>query len=247
MTSLYLSIYLLNIKIYMMLLKVRMMKQLRVYFVLMVIAALTGCVGNNFHIAENRDVEIGVLLRKQFTQDVCQKRRYRHVHVLLDGNEIMGYNTGVKPRPAFIKYLLTYIPGEVRNYHDLLGIREHYIKADVAQNVTYDGEDGYKIVTDWVKIKVSREQAEKLRHSWYEMKKNPPDFRLWGDNCATRLSQNFAEAGILPHGLPGFDTPESVLKLLKKYYPDLEMETGYFGIDENRQITFIPLGNVCAE
>ena len=222
------------------------MKKTQILILPLLLLLLAGCARQNFHIAQERDVEIGILLRKQFTRDICQQRRYRHIHVLLDGNEIMGYNTGVQPRPAFIKYLLLHIPGEVRDYQDLQGIREHYIKADVAQNTPYHDEEGYKMVTDWVTIKVSRQQADKLREAWYDMKKNPPKFRLWGDNCATRLAENFARAGILPSGLPGFDRPESVLQLLQRYYPDMTLRSGYFGIDRNRRITFIPLTEDCA-
>ena len=221
------------------------MKSLQIITLTFFLLLIPGCSPRNFQIANQRDVEIGILLRKQFTRDICEQRRYRHIHVLLDGNEIMGYNTGVQPRPAFIKYLLLHIPGEVRNYYDLQGIREHYIKAEIARDTDYHGEKGYKMVTDWVTIKVSRQQADKLRQAWYEMKKNPPKFRLWGDNCATRLAENFARAGILPCGLPGFDRPESVLQLLRRYYPDLTLRTGYFGIDENREITFIPLTKDC--
>ncbi len=216
-------------------------------YCLLLLLILCGCGGANFQVAADRDVEIGILLRKQFTQNVCESRRYRHIHVLLDGNEIMGYNTGVQPRPAFLVYLLTHIPGEVRGYDQLIGIREHYIKAEVAMGTEYHGEPGYKIVTDWVTFKVSREQADKLRQAWYEMQKNPPAFRLWGDNCASRLAENFVKAGILPPGLPGFDTPEAVYKQICKYYPDCTFRSGYFGIDAQRQITFIPLSTVCAE
>ncbi len=220
----------------------------RVTLTLLLILTLlsTGCTRHDFSIAQDRDVEIGVLLRKQFTTDVCDRRIYRHIHILLDGNEIMGYNLGVQPRPMFITYLLTHIHGEVRNYQDLIGIREHYINADVARDTTYHGKPGNKMVTDWVRFKVSREQADKLREAWYEMRRNPPEFRLWGDNCASRLAENFVKAGILPPGLPGFDRPEAVLKQLEKYYPDLTMVTGYFGIDAEHNITFIPLANDCS-
>ncbi len=217
---------------------------LSLIFFLLVLS--TGCTRQDFNIADNRDVEIGVLLRKQFTTDICEHRIYRHIHILLDGNEIMGYNTGVQPRPMFITYLLTHIPGEVRNYQDLIGIREHYINADVARDTVYHGKPGYRMVTDWVRFKVSREQADRLRAAWYEMRQNPPQFRLWGDNCASRLAENFVAAGILPPGLPGFDRPEAVLKQLRKYYPDLTLDTGYFGIDAEHNITFIPLDKECS-
>ena len=223
------------------------MKYYIVLFFILTVCIVGGCAKTDFTVApeSERSVEIGILLRKQFTKDVCQQRRYRHIQVLLDGDEIMGYNIGVSPTPSFIKYVFVHIPAEVRDYDALAAQRMHYRDAEVAQNAIKDDEDGYKIVTDWVKIQVTPEQAEKLRQVWYQLKVNPPEFRLWGDNCASRLAEMFVAAGILPWGLPGFDTPEAVLKQLKKYYPDLTMETGYFGFDQNRKAFIIPLQETC--
>lgn len=217
-------------------------------FALVFVSLLTasGCSSSKFEIAsQDRDVEIGVLFRKEFTHDVCEKRRYRHIQVLLDGNEIMGYNLGITPTPAFLIYALTYIKGEVRNYNDLVGLRQHYISVEAAQNAEHDGETGLKIVTDLVRIRVTREQADKLRQGWYELKRNPPDFKLLGHNCATRLNDIFAQAGILPAGLPGVDKPEKVLQAIEKYYPDMTIKRGYFGINANREVTMVPLDESC--
>ncbi len=204
--------------------------------------ALTGCSDFTPAPEGERTVEIGILLRKQFTEDPCKNpdRVYRHIMVLLPGDRIIGYNVRPGEIGAF-RYIFMNSKGVVRELPRLKEIRRHYIDADYAQKVTYKGRENLHMVTVWVKLKVTPEQAQRLTECWEELKENTPPFRLWGNNCASRAAECFVKAGILPWGLPGVDRPASVLKEVMRHYPDTTTEEGYFGFDINNKAFMIPL------
>lgn len=190
-----------------------------------------------------RTVQIGILLRKQFTKDLTDtERRYRHIQVLLADQGIVGYNK-MPQDISFFRYAFTKTPGQVRDLEILKNLpeRRHYIDAFYAQDAEYHGESGYKMVTDWIKFNVTPQQASALEKSWLELQQDTPKFRLFGLNCASRAAEMFVKAGILPHGLPGLDTPEAVYERIKEYYPDATCETGYFGYDTSDRPFLIPL------
>lgn len=201
---------------------------------------VSGCTKFEPAAPEERTTEIGLLMRRQFTNDVTEQRRCRHIDILLANHEIMGFNVAA-PEVNFIKYLLIHTPGKVRKYEDLDQIRKYYIYADKAMDVTRKGKSGLKMVTWWTHLRVTPTQAKRLQACWEEIAANPPEFRLFGDNCASRAAESLVCAGILPPGLPGLDTPENVLKRVREFYPEITVEEGYFGFDKERKPYIIPL------
>ncbi len=189
---------------------------------------------------EERVVEVGLLLRRQFNEDVTKDRICRHIDILLADNEIVGFNVA-EPEVKILKYFFLHTPGKVRDFDDLNQIRQYYLYTDKAMNVTHKGKSNLKMVTWWAHLMVTQQQADKLKACWDEMAKNPPEFRLFGDNCASRAAESLVCAGILPPGLPGLDTPENVLKRVKEFYPEVRVEEGYFGFDGERKPYLIPL------
>ena len=177
-----------------------------------------------------RTVEVGLLLRKQFTTDIREKRHYRHVHAVLADGTVVSFNPARDGIPTISRLLFRH-PGRVQTPSDMREIRKHYVSAAVARDCEYKGKPHHKIVTDWVKFRVTPEQALKLSAAWERLGENPPSFRLFGLNCATRAYDCLREAGILPGNIPGIDRPENIMKPLRRYYPDLTVETGYFGLD----------------
>lgn len=210
------------------------------------VLSLGGCADFAPPAKEERVVEIGLLLRRQFNEDVTKDRICRHIDILLADNSIVGFNVA-EPEVQILKYMFLHTPGKVRDFDDLNQIRQYYIYADKAMNVTHKGKPNQKMVTWWAHLYVTQQQADKLHACWDEMAKNPPDFRLWGDNCASRAAESLVCAGILPPGLPGLDTPENVLKRVKTFYPDVRVEEGYFGFDEAHKPYLIPLSAVHPE
>lgn len=181
--------------------------------------------------AEARTVEVGILLRRQFTRDVAKLSHYRHVHAVLADGAVVSYNSTDYDAPLW-KGILFYAPGEVQTTPDLRRVRPHYVSPAVARSCEYKGRPGYKMVTDWVRFKVTPEQAAALSEAWSDLAAGPPAFRLAGNNCSTRAYECFRRAGILPGGIPGIDRPENMMGPLRRYYPDLTVETGWFGIDD---------------
>lgn len=210
-------------------------------FLLIVLLILVGCGRSDFSPSAERTVEIGFLLRKQFTDDLNEKRHYRHIHLLLADGTIIGFNTSAYQN-SFMQNILFTSRGEVQATEELKIVRPHYVNATIAQNCVYKNQAGQKMVTDWVKFKITPTQANALKIEWEKLANNPPTFRLSGKNCATRAHECLVNAGIFPRGgIAGIDRPENMLKTLKKYYPDYTMETGYFGLNENNQPYLIPL------
>lgn len=209
---------------------------MRIVCSLLAVVVWCGCApqgGRDFVAAPGtaRTVEVGILLRRQFTRDAREFKRYRHVHAVLGDGAVVSYNSTDYDAPLW-KGILFYAPGEVQTTADLRRVRPHYVSPAVARSCAYKGRPGYKMVTDWVKFKVTPEQAAALSAAWAELAADPPAFRLAGKNCSTRAYECFRRAGILPGGIPGIDRPENMLGPLRRYYPDLTVETGWFGIDD---------------
>jgi hypothetical protein len=180
-----------------------------------------------------RTVAIGILSRRQVTTDICESRPYRHIDVLLPTGKIYGFNTA-EVENSFLHNIVFRSRGVVRSNDLLRRERRHYINLAAAKNFVFGGEDNLKMITDWSEIRVTPAQAAALEREWETLEANPPLFRLAGMNCATRVQECFARAGILPSvGIPSIDRPENLIKLARRYYPEMTTRRGYFGLDEN--------------
>lgn len=194
-----------------------------------------------------RIVPTGVFFRYQFSADPCVPRRFRHVHVLLDNQHIYGFNQ--RPGQAtFLSYAFLRRPGEVRDLARLrsLNERKHYISIEAAKDCVDDNRPGEQMITAWFTFNITPAQAKQLNREWRKLQAAPPLFRLWGLNCATRTAEIYARAGIIPDGeLSWLDSPESLWRELRRYYPQGRLRLGYFGYDAASRPQFEPLPADC--
>jgi len=73
-------------------------------------------------------------------------------------------------------------------------------------------------------------QAKAFAQSWNAMKSHPGSFNIIGDNCSTHASKAFIEAGVLPGGIPGLDTPNNLYQQLASTLPGKTSSiSGYLG------------------
>ncbi|GHV19145.1 hypothetical protein AGMMS49959_03210 [Planctomycetales bacterium] len=218
------------------------MTPLKHFCLYLLLLTLAGC-GAGFAPAPaaERSVEIGMLLRRQFTADPYEPRIYRHIDTLLPDGEIYGFNTAAAEN-SIAENLLFRTPGVVRDTARMRAERPYYLDLAAARDFCRDGKCHLHAVTDWVKFNVTPAQAAALRRAWQELRARPPEFRLSGMNCATRAMACFARAGILPPvGIPGIDRPENLRQIVRRYYPDARILSGYFWLDENNQPQISPL------
>lgn len=190
--------------------------------------------------AKERTVEVSLLLRRNYTTDTAESRMVRHLDILLADGRIVAFHPHDESIKGWRKLFLRH-EGEVREYNLIKRYNPEFIDASVAADCKYKDQAHMKLVTWQARIRVTPAQAERLTACWDELKQNPPIFRLWGSNCATRGTEALACAGILPSGLPGFDTPGKVLERVQKFYPDIIIDEGYFGYDEQMRPFLAPL------
>lgn len=175
-----------------------------------------------------RTETVSVLLRKEYDADPHRRRHCRHIHMLLADDEMIDFN--VVDKRMKLRYALLRNEGVVRRTPWLLENRPSYTDAHYAQNAGRHGKTGLHLVTIWAEIPVSPDQARRLEAAWERMEADPPGFRLFRQNCATRAAENMVEAGILCRPIRGLGRPETVLKDLQARHGDaLRIRTGYFG------------------
>lgn len=68
-------------------------------------------------------------------------------------------------------------------------------------------------------VNVSAPVAAKFAAFWKGMAAKPGGFDLLGNNCSTHASAAFVNAGILPGGIPGLDTPDNLYRQLVAKLP----------------------------
>jgi hypothetical protein len=91
---------------------------------------------------------------------------------------------------------------------------------------------------DWpstiCKLNVSPEQAEAFDHYWVSLSREQDDFSIAGDNCSTHAAEAFEAAGLIPGGIPGFDTPDALYDELKRIHGEgLHCQSGYIDFRDN--------------
>lgn len=193
-------------------------------------------------LASERTVEIGVVLRRQFSEVIDRPRPYRHIHTLLPGGELIGYNKGYEPTGRLVDKLTRTEKGAVRQLDWIRVHRRHYVDADHAKGFSWEGREDLKMVSVWARWRVTPAQAEALRAAWLRLAENPPDFRLLGRNCVTRCNEMLVEAGILEGGLPGVHTPNQMLSKIRACLGDrVTVEQGFFGLDAEGRPYLDPL------
>lgn len=109
-----------------------------------------------------------------------------------------------------------------------------YLDPVVAADCIWNGRAHQKLVTYWLRLRVTPQQAQALREERDKLAMQPAEFRLWGKNCSSRAAELLVRAGILPPGLPGLDTPGALLRRARACYPDAVLEEGYFGLENGR-------------
>lgn len=143
--------------------------------------------------------------------------------ILSDGSPIGFYGTGGGSSGS-VGLGMT---GVVYDYPLLLVARPWYV--DFASAVAYGALSTTLLVT------VTAAQAAAFTAAWTTMKSSPGSFNIVGDNCSTHASKAFMDAGILPGGIPGLDTPDNLYKQLAKALPGKTRSlSGYLG--------FVPKG-----
>lgn len=209
---------------------------------LLTATVLSGC-GNDFAPApaEERTAEVGLLLRRNYTDDPGQERAIRHLDVLLPDGRIAGFHPLNDDELGALRKLFLPNPGQVRDYELIRHYTPQYVDAAVAADCTWGKRNHQMLTTYWVHLKVTPQQAQAFTAAWDEMAVRPPVFRLWGSNCSTRGYDALQQAGIVPSGLPGFDTPAAVFRRVLQFYPDARIEDGFFGYDRQMRPYLAPL------
>ena len=102
--------------------------------------------------------------------------------------------------------------------------RPYYVDADAAI--------ANRVVSTVLLIKVTRQQARRFAESWDRMTRHPGSFNIVGGNCSTHASASFIDAGVLPKGIPGLDTPDRLYAQIVDTLPaaSLQSVTGFVGI-----------------
>ena len=79
-------------------------------------------------------------------------------------------------------------------------------------------------------IRVGAKQAQAFDAAWKKITDSPGSFNILGGNCATHANKAFVDAGILPGGIPGLDTPNNLYKQLSvARKKDCDSYSGYIG------------------
>lgn len=175
-----------------------------------------------------RDTEVALLFRREYSGAVKPGNRYMHLDIMPRPGEIAGFYS---THPGAFSNVLWGSDGVVYSGEMLRARRGQYVDVNIAKHFREDTRTDLRIVTDWVRIRVTQEQQTALARAVERMESKRPFFHLMGYNCNSRAAQCLKEAGIIPGGIPFTDNGENLLKYLKRFYPDLTVETGFFGLD----------------
>ncbi len=200
---------------------------------LAVFVLLGGCGGYALPTAQERTAEVGLLLRRDYTDDPGKLRMIRHADLLLADNSVAGFHPADDALCGWRKVILNH-PGQVRDEALMRRLSPQYLNPAVAADCTWNGRAHQKLVTYWLRLRVTPDQAQALCEERDKLARKPGEFRLWGKNCSSRAEELLVRAGILPPGLPGLDTPRALLRRARACYPDAVLEEGYFGLENGR-------------
>ncbi len=175
-----------------------------------------------------RTAEVSVLLRREYAGPVAPGARYMHVDLMPRPGEVAGFYSTAPGRAINAMWG---VPGAVYAGVELGAKRPQYVDVNRAKQFSEDGREDLRIVTDWVRLRVTPGQQAALARAVERLQARPPRFHLLGHNCVSRAAMCLREAGILPTGIPGMDNGENLLRLLRRHYPDLTLERGFFGLD----------------
>jgi hypothetical protein len=139
--------------------------------------------------------------------------------ILADGSPIGFYGEGNDQSGNAIGLRMT---GVVYDYAMLRTQRIYY--------VDFESAVAYSAISTTLLVTATPAQAKAFAESWNAMKSNPGSFNIVGDNCSSHASKAFIEAGLLPGGIPGLDTPNNLYKQLVATLPGKTTSmSGYIG------------------
>jgi len=144
----------------------------------------------------------------------------QHADCILDDGSPLGfYGTGNNNSGNGIGLRMD---GVVWDYSILRTTRIFY--------VDFDSAVAAGAISTTLFVTVTTAQARAFRSSWMTMQSSPGSFNIIGDNCSTHASKAFMDAGVLPGGIPGLDTPDNLYKQLVATLPGKTMPiSGYIG------------------
>jgi hypothetical protein len=143
--------------------------------------------------------------------------------ILPDGSPIGFYGTGNDQSGNSIGLRMD---GQVWDYPMLSTRRVFY--------VDFDSAVAYGAISTTLFVQATTAQARAFVSAWATMKSSPGSFNIVGNNCSTHASKAFIDAGILPDGIPGLDTPNNLYNQLVATVGTTMPMSGYIG--------FIPKG-----
>lgn len=184
--------------------------------------------------------QVGLIVRGKRSEEHQPSALETHADVLLSSGQPVGYFGQASPDPGPMQDLGLGMPGRVggpdwwsSNDSDADGVPDRlaYVDGQAARD------------WDWPSttctLDVPRETAEVFDHYWVEQSRKEDDFSIAGDNCSTHAAEAFEAAGLIPGGIPGFDTPDALYDELKRIHGDaLHCESGYFDFTENEDGTW---------
>lgn len=155
---------------------------------------------------------VGLIVRGKTSADHVPGKLEQHADcVLSDGSPIGffgedGANTGASSGQGSWNTSGMNLKGAVYDYHLLRFQRPYYVNGASAAKVD--------LKSTLLVVDVSPALAVMFSDYWHQLKADPKGFHILGGNCSTRASAAFVYAKILPHGIPGLDTPDNLYRQL---------------------------------
>jgi hypothetical protein len=167
-----------------------------------------------------RKNSIGLVVRGKKSPTDDPDLSVQHADCILeDGSPLGFYGTGNDNSGNAIGLRMA---GAVWDYSMLCTTRPFY--------VNFDSAVAAGAISTTLFVTVTPAQAKAFRASWALMRTSPGSFNIIGDNCSTHASKAFMDAGVLPDGIPGLDTPDNLYKQLVLTLPGKTMPiSGYIG------------------
>jgi hypothetical protein len=114
------------------------------------------------------------------------------------------------------------VKGYVATYPIFRSTRPHYVDMGSAR--------GAKCISALLVVSASATEVREFMTTWNHMRASPDEFSIASNNCASHASRAFMDAGLLPDGIPGTDTPDNLYdQLVRALGARCTVEFGYVG------------------
>jgi hypothetical protein len=179
--------------------------------------------------------QVGLIVRGKRTEEHRPSALDTHADVMLSSGQPAGYFGQNSSDNSQIQDWGIGMPGRVGG-PDWWESEDSDVDGTPDRLAYVDGEVARE--WDWpstiCKLNVSPEQAEAFDHYWVALSREQDDFSIAGDNCSTHAAEAFEAAGLIPGGIPGFDTPDALYDELKRIHGEaLNCQSGYIDFRDN--------------